>query len=86
MGMSIMGLMLLDDDLYPTFLEAFAMIDMLKECDAVVDNFAKDIFRNLGLHLRKNRVLKALGVFIESLENFPDMGKVIKSIFIYLII
>jgi hypothetical protein len=49
----------LEDFEFPTFLELFAQMDILKECDSVLEGFAKELFKNLGFHIRKGKNLKA---------------------------
>jgi len=73
MGCSLMSMMFLDDQ-FPPILEVLNKMDILKELDPVLYEFASDLIHNLKLHLRKNTLLKAMKVFLESLQNYPGVG------------
>ncbi len=81
MGLSLMDLMLLEDDSsfceFPTILDIFNKLDLLQENDQFLDDFAINLFRNISLHLRRNHFLKATIAFVKALSNLPMIGIVI---------
>lgn len=66
MNLTLMGIMLLEDQ-YSIMLEFFNKMDILKESNAVLEDFANDIFNNIIRHLRKNHNLKQTKAFLEAL-------------------
>jgi hypothetical protein len=73
MGLTLMGMMFLDDQ-YPPILEVFNKMDILKENDSALRDFASDLINNLAYHLRKNKMLKAMKVFVKALNHYPGVG------------
>jgi hypothetical protein len=69
----------LEDFEFPTFLELFAQMDILKECDSVLESFAKELFKNLAFHIRKRKNLKATAKFIGALANYPGIGLIVHN-------
>jgi len=50
---------------------------LINENDQILEDFAKNLFRNLTLHLRKNKLLKATIEFVKALNSYPGIGIVL---------